>query len=124
MKKIKYPIIALGLLFLAYCKTTKKSEAPPSPLKEAYVPSVKQLEVVEKRWPSTSPDDIKMGQSIFVTKCTECHQAYEITGFSEKKWLHEIEDMSPKAKLTAVEKLQLTKHILSYREANTVVKAK
>jgi hypothetical protein len=38
---------------------------------------------------------------------------------SEKSWLHEIDDMSPKAELTAEEKLKLTKYILSFREANT-----
>ena len=107
-------------MFFAYCKTTKPVSAPITP----FIPDGKQIAVVEKRWPNTPVDDIMHGQTIFVSKCTECHKAYEITGFSEKKWLHEIDDMSPKAKLTADEKLKLTKHILSYLEANKVVKAK
>jgi hypothetical protein len=31
--------------------------------------------------------------------------------------MHEIDDMSPKAKLTPEEKLKLTKYLLAYREA-------
>ena len=124
MKKIKYPALAIGLLFLVHCKSTKtsSSETTKPNTVATFTPSTKQLEVVEKRWAGTPISDVSEGQTIFTTKCTACHQAYEITGFSEKKWLHEIDDMSPKAKLTPEEKLKLTKHILSYREANTVAK--
>jgi len=124
MNKIKYPAIAVTLMLLAYCNTSKKTGSTPGNTPEVvYVPSAKQMEVVEKRWPASTAEEVKEGQTIFVTKCTKCHAPYEITGFSEKKWLHEIDDMSPKAKLTPEEKLRLTKHILSYREANTVAKA-
>jgi hypothetical protein len=121
MKKISYLTTALALLLLAHCKTSQKSASVHN--ETAFTPSQKQLDVVEKRWPNSSVEDLKEGQKIFVTKCTECHMAYEITGFSEKKWLREIDHMAPKAKLTQEEKLKLTKHILSYREANSVAKA-
>jgi hypothetical protein len=121
MKSIKYLTAGVVLLTLAYCKSTKEAgTASVTPFKL----EDKQLEVAQKRWANTSPDEINQGQNIFVTKCNQCHRPFEITKFSEKKWLHEIDDMSPKAKLTADEKLKLTKHILSYREAYTVAKAK
>lgn len=120
MKKIKYTAMALGLLFLVHCKSTKTSNSATSPDSVAsFTPSPKQLEVVEKRWAGTTVEDISGGHAIYTTKCVKCHQAFEITGFSEKKWLHEIDEMSPKAKLTPEEKLKLTKYVLSYREANT-----
>jgi len=126
MKNIKYPVIAIALVFLAYCKTTKKTEASPSStpvtVKPAYVPSAKQLEVAEKRWPNTTAAEIQEGQNIYTGKCAECHMLYDVMEFGEKKWTREIEKMAPKAKLTPEEKLKLTKHILSYREANAVVK--
>jgi len=126
MKRIKYPVIAVALVFLAYCKTTKKTETPPAPVavKEVYMPSARQMEVAEKRWPSTAVNEVSQGQNIYVTKCSQCHMAFDILEFSEKKWIHEIEEMAPKAKLTAEEKLMLSKHILSYREANVPVKPK
>jgi len=124
MKKIKYPVIALGLIFLAYCKSSKTASSTPTPvIVTEFTPSDKQMQVAQTRWPGATAIDVTEGRTIFVTKCTKCHEAFEITGFSEKKWVHEIEDMSPKANLTAEEKLKLTKHILSYREANTVTKA-
>lgn len=121
MKKIKFLSFAALIISLAYCTSTKKTETKTPEV--AFAPNEKQMEIVEKRWPSSTAEEVKEGQNIFVTKCTECHKAYEITKFSEKKWLHEIDDMSPKAKLTAEEKLKLTKYILSYREANAVAKA-
>jgi hypothetical protein len=120
MTHIKYIAAGFALLTLAYCKSTKTAIVT-SP--DAFVPSDKQVEVAQKRWPNTATDELTQGRNIYVTKCTECHKTFEITKFSEKKWLHEIDDMSPKAKLTPDEKLKLTKHILSYREANAVVKA-
>ena len=125
MKNSWYPFIAIALLSLAYCKSTQKVEiASTANVKGFYEPSAKQLEIAEKRWPNTLVTEIQEGQNIYVTKCTECHGAYTIIKFSEKKWLHEIEEMSPKASLTSEEKLKLSKHILSYREANVAVKPK
>lgn len=123
MKKIKYPALAAAILLLAYCKTAKQTKVGPVAVKEVFVPSAKQLEVANARWANTTVDEIKEGQTIYTIKCTKCHENFEITKFSEKKWIHEINDMSPKAELTPEEKLKLSKHILSYREANTVPKS-
>jgi mono/diheme cytochrome c family protein len=119
MTKI-YSIAALSaLIFFSYCKSTKTAaETKPSVM----AVDEKQMGVVQLRWPNTPKDDIIQGQTIFTTKCTQCHANQVITELSEKKWLHEIDDMSPKANLSAEEKLKLTKFILSYREANTASK--
>ena len=128
MKNIKYPLIAVGLIFLAYCKTTKKAETTPTPppapvvVKPSFTPSDKQLEAANKRWPTTTVSEIQEGQAIYTGKCASCHMLYDIMEFGEKKWIHEIEKMSPKARLTEEEKLKMSKHILSFREANSVVK--
>lgn len=116
--KMNYVFAGMALVFLVYCKSSKTATSE----KVAYTPSEKQMEIAQKRWSNTIADELKEGQTIYVTKCTECHKANKIERFSEKKWLHEIDDMSPKAKLTAEEKLKLTKYILSYREENAVAK--
>lgn len=119
MNKLQLIIGLSVITAFTYCKSTKTvSEAKVT----TPVLDEKQLAVVQTRWPNTAVEDVKQGQIIFTTKCTECHANQVITELSEKKWLHEIDDMSPKAKLTADEKLKLTKFILSYREANTVSK--
>jgi cytochrome c5 len=123
MKNLNIFFATATLLAFAYCKSTKTASSSSNP-PAAFAPAEKQMQVAQNRWPNTTAEELKQGHTIFTTKCTECHKNYEITGFSEKKWLHEIDDMSPKAKLSPEEKLQLTKHILSYREAYTVAKAK
>lgn len=124
MKHFKIPAIALAVVMFAYCKTSKKTESTPTPApvaaKPAYTPSAKQMEFAQARWANTTDEEVKEGQNIYVTKCAKCHVAFDIMEFSEKKWIHEIDKMSPKAELTADEKLKLSKHILSYHAANSV----
>jgi hypothetical protein len=112
MKKI---VLFLCLsLFLFYCKTKKKTEsAKPAAAK------LSVLEIAQKRWNGSTQTDLDEGKNIFTGKCTKCHGEKKIVTRSEKSWLHEIDDMSPRAGLTDAEKLKLTKYILSYREANT-----
>lgn len=118
------PALALAVYC---CKPAKKStatEAAPAaapavsaaPTGTAASEADVQMAIVQSRWPGSTAQDIKDGQVIYTTKCTSCHKAYSIPRFNEVKWLHEIDDMSPKANLSEAEKLSLTKYILSYRE--------
>ncbi len=110
---MKYILILASALILMQCKTSK-SNTPEA----AYAPSEKELSLAQKNWPNTTAEELKEGNSIYKNQCRECHKNFTITKFSEKKWKHEIDDMSPKAKLTEDQKLKLTKFILSFREAN------
>ena len=116
-KLVMCAVIAMALT-MAFCKA-KKTVAAPAP--DAFS---KQFSVAEKRWTGVQPEELRQGHTIYTTKCTRCHGNFEITRFSESKWLHEIDEMAPKAKLTAEEKDKLTKHILSYREAFASAAAK
>lgn len=78
--------------------------------------ATKLMEIANSRWAGTTTEELSTGKSIYTGKCTRCHKNYPIEEFSEKKWLYEIDRMSPKAKLSEDEKLKLTKYILSYRE--------
>lgn len=119
MKKFQIAAAIFSLTIFTYCKSkqTAVSPAPPAPTEG------KQLAVAEAKWPGTKLDDLKQGEAIYTTKCTRCHKNFEITRFTEQKWQQDIDRMAPKAKLTPEEKLALTKHILSYREAYTEGKA-
>ncbi len=127
MKPISIIFFGIALIAgLSFCKSTKTSTtaaAPSAPVTgPVFVSFDKEIVVAQKVWPGTALEELKLGHSIYNNQCTSCHNAFEITQFKEKKWLHEIDDMSPRAELTAQQKLALTKYILSYREANTVAK--
>ena len=114
MKKII--IASFVVLYLAHCTSSKKLSSETS-----MVPTDKELAVAQKTNPSITLVDLKAGRAIYFNQCTECHKVLDIPKFSEKKWKHEIDDMSPKAKLTDAQKTTLSNYILSYREANAVV---
>lgn len=116
MKKTFLGIATLSVVLLSQCKGTKSGTSDKGNTEAL---NDQQMKIVETRWPGSSMDEVKQGQSIFLTQCTQCHANQVITDLSEKKWLHEIDEMAPKAKLSAEEKLKLTKYILSYREANS-----
>ena len=112
MKKIL--LLSLPLL-LAYCKTVKKTAATPAPAETASKPP---LVIAQNRLAGTTQEDLNAGKSIYLNECTGCHKPVPITSLSETKWQHEIDKMSPKARLSADQKEKLTRFILSYREAN------
>jgi cytochrome c5 len=125
MKLVYFTFIAIITLCFTNCKSKKNAGTETS--SSAAAANTKtmnelQMEIVQARWPNTVAEELTTGQRIYEIKCTECHKAHRIEKFSEKKWLHEIDDMSPKAKLTVDEKLKLTKYILSYRESKERLK--
>ena len=110
MKKIA---CGLFLVFgLSNCKSTKESTKAPV----ASVPGEEQLKMAGNRWPGTTLAELEEGQKIYTGQCTNCHKNFPVEKFTEQKWLHEIDDMSPKAKLSADQKLKLTKYLLSLRD--------
>jgi hypothetical protein len=113
MKKISLSLLLLVLL--ANCKSTKEAasvSAPPA----AYSPSDAQLKMALNRWPGTSSGELVDGNKIYTNQCTQCHENFPAEKFTEKKWLHEIDVMAPKANLSAEEKTKLTKYLLSMRD--------
>jgi mono/diheme cytochrome c family protein len=126
MKKLTRIIGFILMLGFVQCKTKQKAVESPSGSEATAIAGKTageiQMEIAAARWPGTVAEELKAGQITFTTKCTSCHQPYKIEGFSEKKWLHEIDDMSPRAKLSAEEKLKLTKYVLTYRETKEKLK--
>jgi cytochrome c5 len=109
---------ALVAVIAAGCKTqsgvTAKDPAPQ--------PTAEQAAAAEKRWAGVTEADLKAGRDIYVNRCTKCHENFVADKFTEKKWLHELDDMAPKAKLDAGQKEQLTRYILSLRDALVIKK--
>lgn len=107
MKKIIAPIlIFVGATSLYMCTSTKLV---------LNTPGNTELAIAQKTWPNASLQSLESGRVIYTTKCNTCHELKTINNRSEAEWKHEIDDMSPKAKLTAAEKELLTQYILSVR---------
>ncbi len=113
MKKISLSI--LMLVFLANCKSTKET-ASVTPAPVTYSPSEAQLKMALGRWPGTTAAELQEGNKIYTTQCTRCHGNFPVEQFTEKKWLHEVDEMAPKASLSPEEKTKLTKYLLSMRD--------
>jgi hypothetical protein len=62
----------------------------------------------------TSTDPMVMGKSLYVARCSKCHELPKVGDFTANKWTGIVDWMAPKAKLSTQEK-QL---VLNYVQAN------
>jgi mono/diheme cytochrome c family protein len=114
----KITIIALSAIIMTACGSSKKSSTP-SAAAPSIIPGDAQLTAIKAKYPDATAEQLKQGHSIYIGACTNCHGQKNIFKRSEASWLHEIDDMSPKAKLTAEEKDALTKYILAMKATQT-----
>ena len=117
MTIIQSAVIVFSISMLTSCGASKKSSAPAT---SSIIPSETELKAIQVKYPETTLATLNEGHSIFIGACTNCHSQYNIYKRSEASWLHEIDDMSPKAKLTPIQKDALTKYILAMKAAAPV----
>jgi len=115
----KMTIIALSAIILTACGSSKKSSSGTAAT-PSIIPGEAQLTAIKAKYPDATAEQLKEGHSIYTGACTNCHGQKNIFKRSEASWLHEIDDMSPKAKLTAEQKDALTKYILSMKATQSV----
>ena len=114
----KISIVASLAIVMAACGSSKKSSTP-SATAPSIIPGEAQLTAIKAKYPDATAEQLSEGYSIYTGACTNCHGQKNIFKRSEASWLHEIDDMSPKAKLTASQKDALTKYILSMKATQT-----
>ncbi len=112
----KLTIIALSAIIITACGSSKKSSTPTAAA-PSLVPGDAQLTAIKAKFPDATAEQLKEGYAIYTGACTNCHGQKNIFKRSEASWMHEIDDMSPKANLTSVQKDALTKYILSMKVA-------
>lgn len=111
----------ISLALLTYqCKSGKTSTSSKevSANNDGSIPGSFDLAEAKKQWPNTSEETLKLGYTIYTTKCTKCHEMDKPSKRSEESWNRNIEAMAPKAKLTADEKEALTQYVLANKRAN------
>ena len=111
---IKILTITLAALIIVSCSTSKKTPAP------SIIPGDTQLIAIKVKYPEVTLSTLTEGHSIYIGACTNCHGQKNIFKRSEASWLHEIDDMSPKANLTVAQKDALTKYILAMKATQPV----
>lgn len=120
MTTLKLTLISILAVMITACETTKKSSttssnSTTSTTSSTLIPGTTQLTAIKTKFPDATADQLKLGYAIFTGPCTNCHKQYSIPKRSESSWLHEIDDMSPKANLTPEQKEALTRYVLSMK---------
>lgn len=132
MKIFKIYSLAVAVLIVAACHTTKKTETtastpaaketPAAPVSEAvkskngvFVPGEEQLTAVQMKHPGATLANLTDGYKLYTGTCTNCHGTKSIYRIAEAKWPNIIDDMGEKAKLSATQKEALTKYIFAIK---------
>ncbi len=58
---------------------------------------------------------LELGRKVYTTKCTECHVARSIGGYSPERWRHYVGVMAPRAHLSAEEEAAVESYLLTVR---------
>jgi mono/diheme cytochrome c family protein len=51
------------------------------------------------RWPGTTLEDLQRGRSLYVQRCSGCHNVYLPRAFPPEKWPGLVDEMAVKARL-------------------------
>lgn len=119
MRILKIISIVAAALIIVACGS-KKASTSSAVVTPSIVPGEAELTAIKSKYPDATAAQLTEGHSIYTGACTNCHGQKNIFKRSEASWLHEIDDMSPKAKLTAAQKDALTKYILSMKATQPV----
>jgi uncharacterized protein YcfL len=107
MKKIS--ILILTITVIVACKSKKAVTVSSTE------PTEHQLSAVKAKIPDATMDQLKKGHSIFYGACTNCHGAKNITNYTEQELAGVLDQMAPKAKLSADEKEAVWRYALAVR---------
>lgn len=134
MKKTLLSVVTVVVIIGAACSTSKKSGASTTnntttstnttttksatdvaASKGIFAPGQEQLAAVQLKYKDVTLQTLSNGHAIYVGVCTNCHPAKSIYSRDEAKWERIIDDMAMKSQLTAVQKDELTKYVMSIK---------
>jgi hypothetical protein len=64
------------------------------------------------RWPDTSRATLEQGRSLYVRRCSGCHNLYVPSDYPASAWPEIVEEMSEKAKLDRDERDQVLRYLI------------
>ncbi|HXB40009.1 MAG TPA: hypothetical protein VNZ49_05660 [Bacteroidia bacterium] len=95
--------------------TTTTGSAPTVTAKPTTEPGDAHVTAARVKFPDVTLDVLKQGHGIYYGACTRCHGAKDIVRRDEKEWVGIMDDMAPKAKLTAEEKDAVWKYVMAVK---------
>ena len=132
MKTVKATLIAITLIIIASCSSTKKSStsttfSAPTPASVIPLVSAKpadginipgdvELTAIQAKYKDVTLDQLKEGHTIYaVGACINCHGAQNIYQFGEAQWKDIIDDMAQRANISNVQKDAVYKYVLAIK---------
>ena len=115
MNRIACIILSFIAIVLSECKTTSRSTATTVTAQPAKA-SVEVKEEAKPEVPDSTATAIAQGQTIYTTKCYQCHDLPRVSDFSREDWSDIMVKMSRKAHLSNTE----TDQVLAF--VNNIVK--
>lgn len=135
MRTVTLSFIALFVLIIAACSTSKKSTTStastsnstitPAPstnsflLKPAggvYAPGDVELTAIQAQYKDVTLEKLKLGHAIYTQgACVNCHKALSIYDRGEAQWKNIIENMAAKANMNDSDKDAVYKYVLAIK---------
>ena len=112
MNRIACIILCLVVIVLSECKTTTRATTTTV----ATQPQKSPVEVVHSATLDSTATAVVQGQTIYTTKCYQCHDLPRVTDYSRSDWSDIMVKMSRKAHLSDTE----TDQVLTF--VNNIVK--
>jgi hypothetical protein len=118
--------MVLGAALIVACSAPKKAtqtSAATSEVKSAkpcngvYAPGEEELAAIQVRYKEVTIQTLSEGHQLYTGVCTMCHPAKNIYNYTEESWPHIMNNMAPKAKISAREKDAVYKYVLAIKAA-------
>ncbi len=113
---MKFIIICLLTICVAYsCSPKMQPVAQTTTVTEVKPATTTTVTTVTTTTtPKTESAEVTAGKSIYITKCTRCHEAKPMADWTAKQWVPIMNRMAPKARLDDTEKANVTAYVDFY----------
>ena len=105
----------LALVTLVGCakKVTDTSSSQPAAVNEVKPPA----DIPKEAAKNMESPQVTAGKEIYTTRCARCHGAKKVDDYTVQQWIPIMDRMAPKAKLTDIEKSNVTAYVNFYAKS-------
>ena len=135
MRPLKIAIVASLTLTIAACSVFKKNKTTPTPPSTTVgatssspdpapakkskngviAPGNEELTAIQATYKEVTLQTLTNGYTIYTGACTNCHDAMNIHTRTTEQWQNIIDEMAPRANLTATQKDAVYKYVLAIK---------
>jgi cytochrome c5 len=93
--------LACGLALTAACSAALRHPTP------------EDAALVAPRWPGTTLADLQRGRTLYVRRCSGCHNLYLPRAYAPERWPRLVDRMAEKARLGPREQEDVTRFLVA-----------